>query len=124
METTNGKGPWALKLVSNGYVGKQLEKSQDSAIWSCRNEVTGERYLAFFNFQEKEQQISCNLREAEQFAGEKREVESALELWSQVEVKPAGDVLTDCVPAHGARLFLLGGKEQDVHALLRFMGNG
>ena len=100
-----------LKLVSNACVGKQFEKNEDYAIWSCRNEKTGERYLALFNFLDTQQQIFCNLREVEQFAGERREVESALELWIQVEVKPAGDVLTDCVPAHGARLFLLGGKE-------------
>lgn len=96
-----------LKLVSNAYVGKQVEKNEDYAIWSCKNSQTGENYLAFFNFREKEQQISCNLREVEQFAGERTTAESAVELWSQAEVKPAGDVLTENVSAHGAKLFAL-----------------
>lgn len=58
-----------LKLVSNDYVGRQVEKNGRYAVWSCLNEKTGESYLAFFNFLETEQEICCPLGEVEQLAG-------------------------------------------------------
>lgn len=97
-----------LKLVSNDYVGKQFEKNKDYAVWSCMNEKTGEKYLAFFNFRETEQQISCRLQEVEQFANKKPTQGEALELWSGASVAVSEGVLQEWVPAHGARLFLLG----------------
>lgn len=96
-----------LKLVSNEYVGKQFEKNQDYAIWSCLNRENGERYLAFFNFREEEQQISCVLEEVEQLAGRTAGIRKAAELWSGTDRKVAEGVLTDLVPAHGAGLFAL-----------------
>ena len=94
-----------LKLVSNEYVGRQFEKNEEYAIWSCRKE--GERYLAFFNFMEEARQVSCLLEEVEQFAGRTSGISRAVELWSGRDIAPAGGVLTDLVPAHGARLFEL-----------------
>ncbi len=94
-----------LKLVSNEYVGRQFEKNEEYAIWSCRKE--GERYLAFFNFMEEARQVSCCLEEVEQFAGRTSGISRAVELWSGRDIAPAGGVLTDLVPAHGARLFEL-----------------
>ena len=96
-----------LKLVSNEYVGRQFEKNKDYAIWSCLNERTGERYLALFNFREEEQEVSCILEEVEQLAGKTAGIRKAAELWSGTDREIAEGVLTDTVPAHGARLFML-----------------
>ncbi len=96
-----------LKLVSNEYVGKQFEKKEDYAVWSCLNRETGEMYLAFFNFREEEQQISCVLEEVEQLAGRTAGIRRAAELWSGTDREAMEGVLTDAVPAHGARLFEL-----------------
>ncbi len=104
-----------LKLVSNEYAGKQFEKDENHAVWSCMNTQTGERYLAMFNFREKQQEITCMLSEVEQFAGGKPEQQSemqtglqrAQELWSGEEILLQDSVITAVVPAHGAKLFLL-----------------
>lgn len=96
-----------LKFVSNDYVGKQFEKNEDYAVWSCLNQKTGEKYIAFFNFTESGLEIKCDLKEVEQFADVKADVSSAKELWSQRDTAVQGNVLTDTVPSHGARLFEL-----------------
>lgn len=96
-----------LKLVSNDYVGKQFDKNDDCAVWSCLNQETGERYLAFFNFRETAQEIKCDLNEVEQFAGMEAGTDCAMELWSRKETAVQGNILSDMVPPHGARLFAL-----------------
>lgn len=96
-----------LKLVSNDYVGKQYEKNEDYAVWSCLNQATGEKYIAFFNFKENEQEIKCALKDVEQFAEVEADVSCAKELWKQKEAAVQGNVLIDTVPAHGVRLFEL-----------------
>ena len=96
-----------LKLVSNDYVGRQYEKNRDYAIWSCLNACTEERYLAFFNFREEPLQIFCSVEEVEQFAGRTSGIRKAAELWSGADREVTEGVLTDWVPAHGARLFVL-----------------
>lgn len=96
-----------LKLVSNEYVGKQFEKNEDYAIWSCLNGKTGEKYLAFFNFREEAQRLSCSPEAVEQFAGRTAGIRKATELWSGTDRKLAEGVLRDSVSAHGAGLFAL-----------------
>lgn len=96
-----------LKLTSNAYVGRQYEKNDDYAIWSCLNEQTGEMYLAFFNFREMEQKIECNPCDVEQFACREMRADKAKELWSHKEILLQEGILADVVPSHGARLFVL-----------------
>lgn len=98
-----------LKLVSSEYVGRQFERNDAYAVWSCLNEKTGDKYLAFFNFMETEQEISCSLFAVEQFADLEVKAERALELWSRKEVPVKGHMLVDTVRPHGARLFELRG---------------
>lgn len=95
-----------LKLVSNDYAGRQFEKNEAYAVWSCLNDKTGEKYLALFNFQETDKVLICCLNEVEQFAGQAGGVCGATELWSGERLVFEG-VLADTVPAHGARLYLL-----------------
>ena len=95
-----------LKLVSNDYAGRQFEKNEAYAVWSCLNDKTGEKYLALFNFLENDKVLTCCLNEVEQFAGQAGGVCGATELWSGERLVFEG-VLADTVPAHGARLYLL-----------------
>lgn len=97
-----------LKLVSSEYVGKRFEKNEEYAVWSCLNEKTGEKYLAFFNFLEEPQNISCTVCDVERFGCGDIGGDRALELWEQKEMVVREGVLTSQVPAHGARLFQLG----------------
>lgn len=96
-----------LKLVSNDYVGRQFDKNDAFAIWSCLSRTTGEKYLAFFNFLNTDQEISCDLNEVEQFADIQCGAEYAVELWSGRKTSVQGSVLADLVLPHGARLFAL-----------------
>ena len=97
-----------LKLTGNAYAGKQMERDESHAIWSCMNEETGERYLAFFNLGEGEAVVSCCCARVEQFARAGRaQVQEALELWSGERRSVAQGMLTAQVPAHGAKLFEL-----------------
>ena len=96
-----------LKLVSNDYVGKQFEKQEDFAVWSCFNEKTEEKYLAFFNFREEELLVQCDVCEVEQFAGQVLHSRKAKELWTGEEVSLQENILADMIPPHGARLFIL-----------------
>lgn len=94
-----------LKLISCGYAGRQHEKNDAYAVWSCRNAGTGERFLALFNFMAERQPIRCDLREVEQFAG--TGAEAARELWTGCGLHLEGPMLTDVVPPHGVRLYQL-----------------
>lgn len=94
-----------LKLTQNAYVGKQVEKNSQYAVWSCRNEQTGEVYLAFFNFLDTEQEIACGLSETEPCGGVSHEFSRVREVWTESAVELAGGCLKDLVPAHGARLY-------------------
>ncbi len=96
-----------LKLVSNEYTGRQFEKNDAYAIWSSMNKSTGEKYLAYFNFEQAEQEIACILKDVEQFAGEEFKTNEAIELWSMRKIKVQENILKDIVPPHGARLFAL-----------------
>lgn len=96
-----------LKLTGNDYVGKQVERDENHAIWSCCNEKTGERYVALFNFKEKTQKLCCSLEEAEQFAGTKSGCNGGTELWTGEQVKLEDGVICTEVAAHGAKLYRL-----------------
>ncbi len=96
-----------LKLLSNEYVGRQVEKKKDYAIWSCIHKTREEQYIAFFNFKETEQQITCILGEVGQFLGRSFQGCKIKELWSQKDSRLQGEILIDSVPAHGARLYQL-----------------
>lgn len=104
--------PGILKLLSNDYAGRQVERDEHHAIWSCASAKTGERYLALFNFAETEQEIKMELSEVGQFVnvGERtlaREVTQAKELWSGAEIPVEEDCVRAVVESHGVKLFAL-----------------
>jgi len=97
-----------LRLTSNDYVGRQFERNDKFAIWSCVNQKGEERYLALFNFEDGQREITCDLRRVEQFAGWTVPTAlQALELWRDELVNVHGGTLTALVPGHGAKLFRL-----------------
>ena len=94
-----------LKLVSVDYVGRQHEKTNEYAVWSCANARTRERFLALFNFLEEEQTVSCDLREVAQFSG--AGMTEARELWTGDTLRLESARIADAVPPHGVRLYQL-----------------
>lgn len=94
-----------LKLTHSSYTGRQVEKDDSHAVWSCVHAQTGEAYLAVFNFEQTQRQIACSLADAEQFADREWNALKAKELWTGKIVQMDGAVISDLVPAHGARLY-------------------
>lgn len=96
-----------LALLSNDYVGRQVERDEDHAVWSCCNQKTGECYLALFNFKESRQELAIDLSGVEQFAHLTGELHEAKELWSGRTLSLADHTLRDMIPVHGAGLYRL-----------------
>ncbi len=99
-----------LKLVSNDYVGKQVERDDSQAIWSCLNRKTGERYLAYFNLTSSEREISCDIRSVEQFrdilwGADGKKNMAAREIWSGKAEAINEFELKGVVSAHGVKLY-------------------
>ena len=101
---TNGN---ILKLLSNDYVGKQVIRDKEHAVWSCYNGKTGEKYVALFNFKEEEQELTVVTNEIEQFYGLELKETAAVELWSDSETKLENGMLTAKVADHDAKIYLL-----------------
>lgn len=99
-----------LKLTHSSYAGRQVEKDDTHAVWSCLHAENGEAYVAFFNFEERQKEIACCLAEVEQFADMCGEWENlrVKELWTEQEIQLDGVFLKDAVAAHGARLYRIG----------------
>ncbi len=97
-----------LKLTGNAYVGRQVERDGQHAVWSCLNRETGERYLALFNLREEEQVLSCDLDEVEQFARRPGSLDGKVkELWSETWVDLEQGKISQPVPAHGTKFYKL-----------------
>lgn len=111
-----------LKLTGNGYRGRQEERDGGHAVWTCRNEETGERYVALFNLKEEEQVLSFDCSQSEWPGGPEaepawenaragrvsgQEKEAAEELWSGERTFPREHVISASVPAHGVKLYKL-----------------
>ncbi len=96
-----------LKLVANGYVGRQVKRDDCCAIWSCYHKDTGERYLALFNFRTDSYSMSWDLAEVEQFRGMCFDEMKPEEVWSGESAVIQGTVLTAQVPPHGVKFFKL-----------------
>ena len=96
-----------LKLLSNDYVGKQVARDKEHAVWSCYNEKTGEKYIALFNFKEEERQLSISVEEIEQFYGLDSKEAAAFELWSEETAQLLDGNLIVNVASHDAKIFLL-----------------
>lgn len=96
-----------LKLLSNDYIGKQVERDEYHAVWSCMNEQTGEKYIALFNFKDEEQTITVPLNEVEQFYGKSdlNTATSTKELWSNETGKIEGMNIEGTVAVHGAKIY-------------------
>lgn len=91
-----------LKLLSNDYVGKQVERNSDYAIWSCYNAKTEERYVAFFNLKDEEQQISVELGQIDDY---NLYTSAAKELWAgENGIVVNGQIQVSIAP-HGAKLY-------------------
>ncbi len=98
-----------LKLLSNDYVGKQVERDDSHAIWSCYNEKTKECFIAFFNFTETEQKIAIRMEDIEQFYHADKSVKKVEELWSNEVSEVNDNRIAANVGRHDAKLFRILG---------------
>jgi len=104
-----------VKLVSNDYIGRQVIRTNTCAVWSKINQKTKESYLAFFNFQDTEQEISCKLDEVVLFRNlpviEKLKRKEpnliAVEIWEKKKINLSSLKITVSVAAHGTKLYQL-----------------
>lgn len=96
-----------LCLLSNDYVGRQVERDEKHAVWSCLNARTGEKYIALFNFAEEEQVLGIDLAEVDQFYGQNGMADTAEELWSGENIVIRNGILSDSLVRHDAKIFAL-----------------
>lgn len=97
-----------LKLLSCDYVGRQEERDEQHAIWSCYCKETKEAYVALFSFEESENEVSFDVKDSEQlkdldFAGRKH----ATELWSGEKTEVVDGVIRAEVGRHGVKIFAI-----------------
>lgn len=92
-----------LKLVSNDYIGKQVQRNEDCAFWSCYNKETKEKYVAYFNLREEEREIELDWNQIRQF--KEVDFQKVEEFWDHENFTVKGSVIRTKVPPHGVRLF-------------------
>ena len=99
-----------LKLLENDYIGRQVERDDAHAIWSCANDKTGERFVALFNLSDQTEELQVDLAQVEQFLSDPKAVDTATELWSGEKATVESNVLSVSVESHDAKLFALKNK--------------
>lgn len=92
-----------LKLASNDYLGRQVERNGNFVIWSCYKENSGEKYVAYFNLHAQVQKIRFDWKQIEQF--QISEGQEVIELWNQECYVAEGGVISAEVAPHGVKLF-------------------
>ncbi len=97
-----------LMLLSSSYVGRQLERDDTHAIWTCQNNRTKECYVALFELGENREKISVSLEEMQNLTGMNLE-EKALgeELWTGERTVINGQILSAEVAPHGVKVYEL-----------------
>lgn len=97
-----------LKLLSCDYVGRQVERDEHHAIWSCQNQKTREVFVALFQFEEERTEFSVSLKDIENFAGIPfAERKKAKELWTGEEWSISDGCLKAEVGRHDVKIFEL-----------------
>lgn len=93
-----------LKLIGNDYIGRQYERSSSYAIWTCRNDRTGERHVALFNLSDEEAEVSVSVGDIGQFMG-CAEPGGATELWTGENIAITDGKISAKIEPHGAKLY-------------------
>lgn len=98
-----------LKLLSCDYVGRQEERDEHHAIWSCCCKEKKEAYVALFSFAEDERELFFDVKESEQLKDfTLTEKETATELWSGEKTEVADGVIRAKVGRHDVKIFAIG----------------
>ncbi|MBC6994253.1 glycoside hydrolase family 27 protein [Neolewinella lacunae] len=96
------QNPEILAVNQHSSDNRQLIKHKEQAIWVASDPETGDRYVALFNLDEQEREISLNL-EMEGIRGQ----HLARDLWARQDRGTIEGVLTERIPSHGAAIFRL-----------------
>ena len=109
-----GMDEFTLKLLTNTDVlhmlnhaknARQLERTEEHAIWTAYDPENDHGYIAMFNFADEERAVNCWIFQAAMDGGKMYEGGPITELWSGEELTYRSGGMTTLVPAHGARLF-------------------
>ena len=93
-----------LRMGIHGTDPHQISRSREEAVWTSRDDETGEIYAALFNLSEEERSVSVSLDELECATGD------AVELWTGNAVQADG-CLTAVLPPHGTAAYRLKAKK-------------
>ncbi len=105
---------WTLSLLTNRKIlgmltpdckPRQVCRDEKRAVWKARNEKTGERYVALFNFEEEEAELSVSLKELQRGGFEIADGDSLTELWTGEKSAVSGAELRALVPPHGTAVY-------------------
>lgn len=100
---------WTLSLLTNREVlamltpdckANQICLDKQKSIWMASNVKVGSHYVALFNLQDEEAEVSVALAEAGLQTGV-----SLKELWTGAEVKAAEEIMAVKLPAHGCVVY-------------------
>ncbi len=95
-----------LRLVSHTRNNRQLERNRSLSIWMAEDIDDGSMYIAIFNFQDQQQDISVDLKS---YGLERIGNCIVNELWTEEISRIIGSELSITVTAHGVKLFKIHG---------------
>ena len=91
-----------LRLLSQTRNNRQLERNDEFSIWTADDTGDGSLYIALFNFLDKPQEITLDLKT---HGLEKAAGGTAEELWTDETSGINADILKITAEAHGVKLF-------------------
>lgn len=92
-----------LSLLEEGRRGEQIERTEEYAVWINRGKKD---CLAIFNLEEKESDVSVDLKEVIRDRADSGEY-NLYELWDGLEAKTSNGVITAKVAGHGVKVYFI-----------------
>lgn len=90
-----------LKMLTPECKPRQYMLDADKAVWTARNDNSGEIYVALFNLRDEAAEVTLNLERAEISVNV-----PWTELWTGEERNASETVITADLPAHGCSVFM------------------
>lgn len=95
-----------LALLTPDCRPRQIARDEEQAVWTARNDKTGELFAALFNLSDREREVKVSFSELD-ISMEKA---SLLELWEGKEETECFGQITAILPAHGCSVYkIIGG---------------
>lgn len=97
-----------LRLLNGRFVSKQVLRNKEKCVWMSVDPSTGEHYIALFNFQDTQQEISVSFEECAAMFPEEYGLQTPkemIEIWSKQPFTVENGVIKGQVEPHGTLLF-------------------